>query len=337
MRKKLCLMICSILFVILSACTSNKTMPISQTGFYFDTVITITLYDSSDKTLLDSCFELADYYEHIFSKTINGSDIYRINNSNGMPTEVSPETIELLSVVLQYSELTNGIVDPTIGGVSALWDFHKQNSDSDTQGNSDTDFNTIQTPPEHSLITDAIAHTDYTNIKIHDNTVTLTDPYAHIDLGFIAKGYIADRIKDFLISEGITSAIINLGGNVLTIGSKPDSSAFNIGIQEPFAKTGTAITVVSSTDCSVVTSGIYERYFNYDNKLYHHILNTKTGYPVETDLLGVTIISDNSVDGDALSTACLALGYKPALELIESIEGIEALFITNDGEIHTTY
>lgn len=333
MKKRFSLIICSMLFVILAGCTSGKTMPISQTGFYFDTVITITLYDSSDETLLDSCFELADYYEQIFSKTVAGSDVYCINNSNGMPTEVSHETIRLLSVALQYSELTNGIVDPTIGGVSALWDFHKQDSGCD----SDADSDTLQTPPDSSLITNALSHVDYTNIKIEDNTVTLTDPYTNIDLGFIAKGYIADRIKDFLISEGISSAIINLGGNVLTIGSKPDSSAFNIGIQEPFAETGTAITVVPSTDCSVVTSGIYERYFNYDNKLYHHILNTETGYPVETDLFGVTIISDNSVDGDALSTACLALGYKPALELIDSLEGVEALFITSDGEIHTTY
>ena len=333
MKKRLFLIICSMFFVILTACTTGQTMPISQTGFYFDTVITITLYDSSDKTLLDSCFKLADYYEEIFSKTATNSDVYRINNSNGMPTEVSPETIELLSVALQYSELTNGIVDPTIGGVSALWDFHKQDSVSE----SDTGSATLQTPPEHSLITDALSHVDYTKIQISDNTVTLTDPYTNIDLGFIAKGYIADRIKDFLISEGVTSAIINLGGNVLTIGSKPDSSAFNIGIQKPFAETGTAITVVPSSDCSVVTSGIYERYFNYGDKLYHHILNTKTGYPVETDLLGVTIISDNSMDGDALSTACLALGFTNALELINSLEGIEALFITTDGEIHTTY
>lgn len=329
MKKRLSLIICSMLFVILSACNSNKTMPISQTGFYFDTVITITLYDSSDEALLDSCFELADYYEQIFSKTIIGSDVYRINNSNGIPTEVSSETIELLSVALQYAELTDGIVDPTIGSISSLWDFHKPDSSSDS--------NAPKTPPDHSVISDALFHVDYTKIQIYDNTVTLADPYANIDLGFIAKGYIADCIKEYLVSEGISSAIINLGGNVLTIGSKPDSSAFNIGIQEPFAETGTAITVIPSTDCSVVTSGIYERYFNYEDKLYHHILNTETGYPVETDLLGVTIISDNSVDGDALSTACLALGYSSALELIQSLEGIEALFITTDGEIHTTY
>lgn len=329
MKKRLSLIICSMLFVILSACNSNKTMPISQTGFYFDTVITITLYDSSDEALLDSCFELADYYEQIFSKTIIGSDVYRINNSNGIPTEVSSETIELLSVALLYAELTDGIVDPTIGSISSLWDFHKPDSGSDS--------NAPKTPPVHSVISDALFHVDYTKIQIYDNTVTLADPYANIDLGFIAKGYIADCIKEYLVSEGISSAIINLGGNVLTIGSKPDSSAFNIGIQEPFAETGTAITVIPSTDCSVVTSGIYERYFNYEDKLYHHILNTETGYPVETDLLGVTIISDNSVDGDALSTACLALGYSSALELIQSLEGIEALFITTDGEIHTTY
>lgn len=328
MKKKLVLLCFSLIFLLIPACKTHNTMPISQTGFNFDTIITITIYNSSDKTLLDSCFELADYYENLFSKSKDGSDIYRINNANGMPVEVSFETIELISIALKYATLTDGIVDPTIGSVSCLWNFHPHDS------NNHTSTNTL---PSDTDINKAISHVNFEHIKISENTVTLADPDSEIDLGFIAKGFIADKIKNYLISEGISSAIINLGGNVLTIGSKPDGSPFTIGIQEPFADIGTAITVVSANDKSIVTSGIYERYFNYNNKLYHHILDTSTGYPVDTNLLGVTIISDFSTDGDALSTICLALGYEKSTKLIESLENTDALFITSDGEIHTTY
>lgn len=322
----------SLIFITFTACKAHNFVPIAKVGFNFDTVITITLYDSSDEALLDSCFELADYYENIFSKSIQGSDIYKINNANGASVEVSPETIELLSIALKYSQLTNGIVDPTIGIVSELWDFHKQD-DTHTSDNP----NSPHTPPSDTAISEAINHINYNSIQITGNSVTLLDHDAQIDLGFIAKGYIADKIKEHLVTKGVSNAIINLGGNVLTIGSKPDGPSYTIGIQEPFAQTGTAITTVSIKDKSVVTSGIYERYFYFGNELYHHILDTQTGYPVTTDLLGVSIISDSSTEGDALSTACLALGYEKSLELINSLDNIDALFITTDGTIHTTY
>jgi len=330
--KKIIILFFSLLLITLTACQPQNTAPIAKIAFNFDTFISITLYDSSDEELLDSCFELANHYENIFSKTRPVSDVYRINKAQGTPVAVSPETIELLTIALNYSELTDGIVDPTIGGVSALWDFHNQD---DTDNDDNIAASCV--PPSNADISDAISHVNYKNIHIDGNTVTLTDPEAQIDLGFIAKGYIADKIKEYLIAEGISNAIINLGGNVLTIGPKPDGSPYTIGIQEPFEQSGTALTTLSIKDKSVVTSGIYERYFYYNNEFYHHILDTKTGYPVTTDLLGVSIISDSSTDGDALSTACLALGYDKSLELINSLENIEALFITTDGTIHTTY
>ena len=329
--KKFLILCFTFLLITLTACKPKSIVPIAKVGFNFDTVITITLYDTTDEYLLDSCFELADYYENIFSKTIPGSDVYRINNANGAPVEVSPETIDLLTIALYYSNLTEGIVDPTIGGVSALWDFHNQDDADDADNISSTG-----TPPSDADISEAIAHVNYKNVLINGNTVTLTDPETQIDLGFIAKGYIADKIKDYLISGGVTNAIINLGGNVLTIGTKPDGSPFTIGIQEPFAQTGTAITIVSATDQSVVTSGVYERYYRIDGRLYHHILDTDTGYPYENDLYEVTIISKSSADGDALSTTCFALGLEEGLKLIESLPDTEAIFITSDEQIHTS-
>ena len=146
----------------------------------------------------------------------------------------------------------------------------------------------------------------------------------------------ADYLKDYLISEGVESALINLGGNILTLGSKPDGTSFNLGIQKPFDKQGTAITSVKVTDSSVVSSGIYERYFEVDNTLYHHILDTTTGYPCDNNLLGVTILSEKSVDGDALSTSCFVLGLDDGVKLIKSLEGVEAIFITEDYELIDT-
>lgn len=305
-----------------AACASVNMTPISKTGFHFDTVITITLYSSTDEDLLTSCFELAAHYENLLSRTKEGSDIYRINHANGVPTEVSSETAELLEIALDYAKLTKGAVDPTIGAVSTLWNFHEDSE---------------HIPPSSNDIQNALSHVNYQNVVLSGNMVTLTDADACLDLGFIAKGYIADKMKEYLLSEGVTSALINLGGNVLSVGSKPDNSAFVIGIQEPFADAGTPATTVSINDTSVVSSGVYERYFEHDGQFYHHILDTKTGYPVENNLLAVSILSESSTDGDALSTTCLVLGYEKAYELIESLGGIEAIFITSDNTVHTTY
>ena len=146
----------------------------------------------------------------------------------------------------------------------------------------------------------------------------------------------ADQLKEYLMSEGVESGLINLGGNMLAIGTKPDGSSFNIGIQKPFDKQGSAITSVKTNNSSVVSSGVYERYFEIDNNIYHHILNTETGVPYDNGLLSVTILSPKSVDGDALSTACFALGLEEGMKLINSLEDTDAIFITDDYKLYDT-
>ena len=161
----------------------------------------------------------------------------------------------------------------------------------------------------------------------------LKDPQAKIDLGGIAKGFIADEMRSFLNKKGITSGVICLGGNVLTLGKKADHSSYTIGIQKPFSETGTSLGTLNVSDASVVSSGIYERYYRVNGKLYHHILDTSTGYPVENHLYQVTIISDISMDGDALSTTCFSLGLKKGMQLVEQTDGVEAIFVSDDGTI----
>lgn len=309
-----------ILGVYYNSSVEKTDSSISKTGFYFDTVIKVTLYDSDDTDYLDGCFALADKYEKLFSTTIETSDVAKINASGGSPVTVSPETTELIREGINYGTLSGGQFDITIGNLSSLWDF------SENPG----------IIPNADAITAAVSTIDYQNITLSENTVTLNDPNTAIDLGGIAKGFIADKMKAYLNENGIKSGIINLGGNVLTIGPKEDGSDYRIGIQKPFSDTGTALATVSISDGTVVSSGVYERYFEKDGVLYHHLLNPKTGYPYENDLTGVTIICSNSVDGDGLSTTCFSLGLDEGMKLIESLPDTEAVFITSEGEIHTS-
>ena len=155
-----------------------------------------------------------------------------------------------------------------------------------------------------------------------------------LDLGAIAKGYIADRLKDYLKEQGVTSATINLGGNVLCIGGHTDGKPFSVGIQKPFAQRNEVLLSVDVDDLSVVSSGIYERYFESNGTLYHHILNPKTGMPYNNGLTSVSILSSTSVEGDGLSTACFALGLKDGIALLDSLEGVCGVFVDENGELH---
>ncbi len=303
--------------LFLTACARNPE-PVSRQGFYFDTVIRITLYDADKPELLEHCFALAETYENMLSKTKENSDVWKLNHAGGAPVELQEDTLRLLRTALSYAELTGGKIDPTIGSVNKLWNF--------------TDPEAAMLPDPSSL-TEALAHVDYRRITIEGSRAALNDPGAELDLGFIAKGYIADRIKDYLVSQGVTSALINLGGNVLAIGCKPGGVPFQIGIQKPFAADGSTACVLPVTDLSVVSSGNYERYFLKDGKIYHHILDTETGYPIWNNLSEVTVLCPSSTDGDALSTACFILGAEKGMELIESLPDTEALFITSEGEI----
>lgn len=299
------------------------TGPLAErTGFFFDTVITVSLYDTGDESILDKCFEKMAYYESIFSRTREGSDIWNIDHAGGKPVAVSEDTIDLIRRALEWCEISDGALDISIAPVVDLWDFHE-----DSQ----------KEIPAQEALAEAVSHVDYTGIRIEGDEVTLEDPQAGIDLGAIAKGYISDRVRDIVIENGCSSALINLGGNVLAVGTKPDGKDFNIGIRRPFGESAyDLIQVVGASDLSVITSGTYERYFEKDGVIYHHILDPDTGYPVENGLTSVSILSEDATDGDALSTTCFVLGLEKGMELIESLDGIEAMMIDEDGKIYSS-
>lgn len=296
-------------------CTSKQ--PITKTGFYFDTVITITAYDYGNDDILDDAFDLCKHYEQLLSRTIENSDISQLNKFKSIST-LDSETLELLKTAYHYSTITNGAFDITCAPIMDLWNFTSEHP----------------SIPEYDSIESTLSHVNYENIKFSNNVATLTND-ANIDLGGIAKGFIADKLKEYLLDNDVTSGVINLGGNILGIGSKPTNETFNIGIQKPFYENQTIVTV-KAKNLSVVTSGCYERYFESGGKRYHHIINPSTGYPVDNNLLSVTIISTNSIDGDALSTGCFVLGYDKAIELLSSLDDTEAIFIDNEYNILLT-
>lgn len=311
---------------------SASTDPVTKQSYYFDTICQITIYDMKDMSeenaadAIQAAFDKCAHYEKLLSKTKEGSDIWNINHAQGKPVTCDPETISIIEKGISYGDLTDGKFDITIGACEDLWDFHSDNPK----------------VPDADELAEAVSHVNYKNIQVDGDTVTMLDPDCEIDLGGIAKGYIADRTAEVLRDQGVTSAIISLGGNIECVGGKPTDAGsqkpFTIGIETPYSDMSRIVGTVQLTDGTAVTSGVYERYFTYEGKEYHHILDVKTGYPVDTDTLGVTIIGADgtSADCDALSTTCLILGSEAGAKLIESLDGYEAAFILRDNSIVKT-
>lgn len=304
------------LLLLCGGCTAEKELPrLSEVGFYLDTVITLTAYTEDGQALKDA-LEECGRYEQMLSRTVEGSDVWRINHANGQPVKVSDDTIAILKCAKRIGDLSGGAFDVTIAPVSTIWDF--------TSGKEEL--------PDADDIDRAAELVDYTRMELDGNTVTLPARMM-IDLGGIAKGYIADRIKAYLEYRGVKHAILSFGGNIVAIGMKPDGNAWKVGIQDIDKPTGEHMLVALNTGGSTVTSGIYERGFDLGGVRYHHLLSAETGWPVQNELASVTIFSESSMEGDALSTAAFILGTEDGLKLIDSLEGIEAVFIARDRTV----
>lgn len=317
------LMLCFILFLKKPVSFGKgQNEPVTVQGFKLNTSVQISVYDEVDESVLQEALDLCDQYERIFSRTMEESEIYQLNHGL-LPQEdgwyvLSDECAALIRQGLYYSELSRGAFDITIEPVSSLWNFTSEE----------------HVVPGIDEIEQALKKVGYDKVELQGNRIRFEEEGMGIELGAIAKGYIADQIKAFLKSKGVEHAIIDLGGNVLCLGERPDGEPFRVGIQKPFAKRSETVATTTVKDRSVVSSGIYERYFEKDGKLYHHILNPKSGMPYENELLSVSILSDASVDGDALSTTCYALGLEQGMELINQLPDVQAVFITKDGELH---
>ena len=315
MNRKRAACLLTALLLTISVSGGAETSKCSEVGFYLDTVITLTAY-TEDPQVLKDAMEECGRYERLLSRTAEGSDVWRINHAEGMSVEVSDDTAAILRCAADISARSGGAFDVTIAPASTLWDF--------TSGKA--------VLPDTEELARAAARVDWRQVALEGNTVTLPAGMS-IDLGGIAKGYIADRVRSWLEERGVEHAILSFGGNIVAIGTKPDGADWKVGIQDIDRPTGEYMLVARNRGGSTVTSGTYERGFELDGVRYHHLLSPETGWPVQNELASVTIFSYSSMEGDALSTAAFVLGPGEGMALIESLPGVEAVMISRNREV----
>ena len=274
---------------------------LERTDFALDTFVTLTLYGGNEETL-NEAFRLIHEYENIFSPTRAESALSKLNNTGLSDNEA---LYELISESIVYCGSTDGRFDITIAPVSDMW--------------------SLGYVPEKADIQNALTAVSYENITCETGTVFLENN-VRVDLGAAAKGYIADRVIEYLVSRNIKVAIVNLGGDIYALGDRN----FKIGVQKPFAPQGEIIGFFSANNTAVVTSGIAQRYFTADGVIYHHVIDALTGEPVNNGILSVTVLAPSALEADILATSAMILGLEQGTALIESA-GAKGLFATENG------
>lgn len=309
-------MICLVFFTM-TAC--KQLNPSKESRFLLDTVVEITIYDNNSQKLINQLFEKIRNMEDKYSRHVADSEISKINNEPKVPINVSEDTFDLIEQGLYFGTISNGLFDISIGPLVDLWRINEENP----------------RVPSQSDINSTKLKVDYRNISLDSENKTISIPNGtSLDMGAIAKGFITDKLVSVLREKNVSSALLNLGGNLYLHGSKPDGSLWTVGIRNPFGLQGDYIGTVLVKDMSVVTSGIYERFFEVDGKRYHHILNPKTGYPEDNELASVSVLSPSSTKCDGLSTTCFLLGLHDGMKLIEELDNVEAIMVTRDKQIY---
>ena len=296
--------------------------PLTRTETLLHTAVNIQIYHPNQEKVMDEAFEYMKNMEKQFSTNLEGSDVYKINRAAGKEAvKVKPETFEVIKRAKKIAEDSDGLFDVSIGALTNLWKIGDE----------------AARIPEKSEITQAIKHIDYNKITLDEKnqTVKLEEQGMALELGGISKGYIGSGVTKIFKKHGITTAIINLGGNVVVMGTNPNhKEGWNVGVQDPDQVRGAVVGTQRVKDGAIITSGIYERYLEKDGKKYHHIMDPKTGYPLDNNISGVTVFAPTSFDGDSYSTALFMLGIENGLEFINRSEGFEVVYIDKDKGVH---
>lgn len=296
--------------------SSEDTKEYSRDIFAMDTYMYLKAYGEHADTALGYSSEQILSLEELFSVTSEKSDIWAINHSNGEPVSVSDDTIAVLDKAIEIGGKTNGALDVTIYPLLTEWGF-----------TTDT-----QQVPTDDIIADKLKLIDYTKISVKGNTVQLPDNM-QIDFGALAKGYTSDCVTEILKENGVKSALVNLGGNVHAVGTKPDGTLWKVGVQNPFSPSE-QVCILEIADKAVITSGNYERFFTDENgRKYWHILDSADGFPADNGLVSVTIVGENGLLCDALSTALFVLGTDKAIDYWRNSADFEMILITDDEKI----
>ncbi len=319
MKKKIVLplLLLVVAFIILFAFQKEKEYEIVSDG-YLNTLSSITISSKfNPEEELVYCKSLIEMYDRLFSVNNTESDIYKINNSEEK-IKVSQECYDLIKEAAAFYYDTEGKFDITIGTLSDIW------------------TKTFETKilPKIEEIENAKSLCNYSTLKFYDEELSVekTIKNQKLNLGAIAKGYITDKIVEYLKSRDVGGALINLGGNVFGYGTKADGEKWKVGITDPNKRDEVLMALDIKNEC-VITSGDYERYADIQNERYHHIIDAKTGYPARTGLKSVSIISDNATEADALSTSCFLVGLEESRKLLEKY-AVFAVFVTDDNKVY---
>lgn len=304
----------------LTACASaGQEAEQSQVSFFaMDTYMTLTAYGEGGEKALGDVREEIQTLESEWSVTDTESEIYQVIHSGGNPVELSGDTAKVVEFALDMAKKTEGALDPTIYPVLEAWGFT-------------TDENRIPEPEELQAL---LEHVGYENVELNGQEILLPEGM-ELDLGAVGKGYAGDVAAEMLEEQGITSALLDLGGNIQAIGSRPGGGDWRLGIRNPFGDGQVGMLTVS--DCAVVTSGSYERYFvGEDGREYCHIIDPATGYPVDNGLVSMTIVTEEGKVADALSTSMFVKGLEEAEEYWREHQDFEMIAITKEGEVYVT-
>jgi thiamine biosynthesis lipoprotein len=309
-----------ILFSLFS-CTQTDYF---KTEFALGTKCTVRFFEKVNKSVYDDIFKRIREIENLMSINIPASDVSRINAAAGIqPVQVHGDVYKVIERALQYAQISGGAFDPTVEPLVSLWGIGDGNP----------------RVPSQAEIEQVLPLVNWRNVELDAQTrsVFLTRRGMSLDLGAIAKGYAADEAAAIIKRAGIKRAIIDLGGNIVVLGERKDGNLWRVGVQNPNENRNEYIGILQITERSIVTSGIYERFFEEEGIRYHHIFSPSTGYPADNGLLSVTITAPNSMDADALSTTVFVLGFVRGSALIESLTETEAVFIFNDLSVRKTH
>lgn len=297
----------------------QNSTSVSRDLFAMDTYMNLTAYGENAQTALGKSAEKIIFLEEILSVTNQNSDIYKLNNSNGNEVKVNEDTANIINTSCQISDMTNGALDITLYPVIKEWGFTTEK----------------YKIPEKTKLDELLLNVNYKNISVNGLSVTIPQKY-QLDTGALTKGYTGDKVAEILKNHDIQSALINLGGNIHTVGSKPDGSLWRVGIKNPF-DTNEQLCILSIEDKAVITSGNYERYFEGDDgKKYWHIIDPKDGFPADNGLVSVTIIGDSGIMCDALSTALFVMGKEKAVAYHKESNDFDMILVSDDRKIYIT-
>lgn len=316
MRRYAIRAICLIVAILslLSGCSSGNVASTSEEFFAMDTFMRVTVYGDRSEEMAEEAKNEIERIDELLS--ISGdSEIADINAHGG--GRASPETRDILERAIEIGRWTDGAFDITLYPVVDAWGF----------------FSGEYRIPDNEEIKELLLHTGIENINVNeDNSVVFAQQGMGIDLGGIGKGYAGQRVHDILAENGVSSALMELGGNICLLGTKPDGSLWRVAIMSPF-DTSDRVGVIEAKDVSIVTSGGYQRYFEEDGTTYHHIIDPSTGFPADSGLMSVTIVCSDGLLADALSTALFVMGEDEACRFWRENGGFEMLLVTDDGRI----